>query len=290
MRISKSLPLATITVAFASWVSAQVPVYLTPDIGANPLKSVPNETLDKQAPQPVLDEEQAAQGWKWVDLPGTYTGHVESAQVTKALKVEPSTLVYASPDAESTVLTVLQDTDEHTVNASSDDWAEVTFDKSITVYFLDSAPVIPANDGLNAPIAEEAPSPVVAPAPVDATPMPEQETIEELDVFSSDETEITQLGPELTTKFKPPSDILITYSGVLHIAKRKFFRGKPKMPTELRSQDGKKRIAWLNLDNCVLHRSINELNGLTVAVDAVVTEGSWNKDVILDVRNIRVLY
>jgi len=152
MRILKSLLLASFAVTSMSWISAQVPVYLKPDFASEPLKSVPLETLEAQKPQPVLDEKQAEQGWKWVDLPGTYTGHVESNHVNKTLKVQPSTLVYAAPDFESTVLAVLQETDEHTINGSSEDWAEVTFTKSITVYFLSSFNSVPASTGINAPI------------------------------------------------------------------------------------------------------------------------------------------
>ncbi|MEM9025717.1 MAG: hypothetical protein AAGB06_02155, partial [Verrucomicrobiota bacterium] len=144
MYLAKSFSLLSFVVTLVPWAAAQIPVYLTPDVGETPLKTVSNALMEKLDAKPVLDEEQAQQGWKWVDLPGSYTGHVETEQVTKALIVKPSTLVYAAPDTESTVLTVLQDTDEHTVNASSDDWSEVTFTKAITVYFLESSPIAPS--------------------------------------------------------------------------------------------------------------------------------------------------
>ena len=50
MNVTKVTIWAALAFILVSWAHAQIPVYLTPDIGSNPLKSVPEEILAEQNP------------------------------------------------------------------------------------------------------------------------------------------------------------------------------------------------------------------------------------------------
>ena len=272
---------------------AKVPLYYQPDLSEPSVTSLSIAELENFKIYPVLDEQQAAQGWRWVEYPGTYTGYVKTDNVTKQLKVEPATLVYRSPTEESPVLGILQEDDTYEVNRGDTDFAGITFSKAIPLYFLQDAANRENLNALNAPIAQQAPAPPgdFAPAPVTA-PLPDSdpETLETLDVFGSEADQALSDGTSEAPRIKPPRDIFTQFSGVFKLEKDGIFKRKPREVAGLYSPDGKKRLAWLNLDALVTTLPLTRYHDRSITLQGIIIDSSYSKHRTIEVRHIQIVY
>lgn len=283
----------------AGTLLAQTPIYLQPSLDTAPLASVPNERLEALKPTPSMDASQAAEGWHWVQLPGTFSGFISTKSFNKALEVLPDSIVSLRASPNSPILAILQPEDTYEITRGDEDYARITFEKAVVVYFLRPGPTAarpvaaresnPGIEGLNAPVAEEAPAPVplrplVTPG---ATPVESGEP-KTLDVFTPDTP--SRMGELPKTSFQPPRDIFQNYTGILKLEKHRLFGRKPVEPAGLYSLDGKQRIAYVNLDQAFLQGPLNEYHKQIVTIQGNIVESNFRERRTIQARFIQLIH
>ncbi len=119
-----------------------IALYLEPDIGSHKLADITSEDTRLAGAEPVMDEDYRAEGWYWMGYRGDFKGYVELKEVAKDLSVRPGALVYLSASSKSPVLTVITEEDAAEL-IYAEDWAEISFSKSLPVYFKHPSKTLP---------------------------------------------------------------------------------------------------------------------------------------------------
>ncbi len=124
-------------------VSAEkVALYLESDITSEKIAEISPEDSRLSIAEPVMDEDNRAEGWYWMEYRGDFTGFVELKDVAKDLSVRPGALVYLRATYDSPVFTVITEEDAAEL-IFAQDWAEISFSKAVPVYFKHPAKTVP---------------------------------------------------------------------------------------------------------------------------------------------------
>ena len=111
-----------------------IALYLAPDIASHRLTDIYAADKRLTGAEPVMDEDNRAEGWYWLGYQGDFKGFVELKEVAKDLSVRPGALVYLRASSKSPVLTVITAEDAAEL-IYAEDWAEISFSKSLPLYF-----------------------------------------------------------------------------------------------------------------------------------------------------------
>lgn len=89
--------------------------------------------------RPVLEFEQAQQGWKWLEYTTTLDGYLLTKRLSKNFEAVPNSLVRLEPNQHSQVLTAIQPGDMFEITASNNTWSTIRLRKAVPVYFNSQA-------------------------------------------------------------------------------------------------------------------------------------------------------
>ncbi len=106
-KITLLLLLLTIAPAISN-AAENIALYLAPDAGSHKLANINTEDKRLAGADPVMDEDNRAEGWYWLGYQGNFKGFVELKEVAKDLSVRPGALVYLRASSSSPVLTVIR--------------------------------------------------------------------------------------------------------------------------------------------------------------------------------------
>ena len=140
-KITLLLLLLTIAPAISN-AAENIALYLAPDAGSHKLANINTEDKRLAGAEPVMDEDNRAEGWYWLGYQGNFKGFVELKEVAKDLSVRPGALVYLRASSTSPVLTVIT-TEDAAELIYAEDWAEISFSKSLPLYFKHPSKTLP---------------------------------------------------------------------------------------------------------------------------------------------------
>ncbi len=140
-KITLLLLLLTIAPAISN-AAENIALYLAPDAGSHKLANINTEDKRLAGADPVMDEDNRAEGWYWLGYQGNFKGFVELKEVAKDLSVRPGALVYLRASSSSPVLTVIT-TEDAAELIYAEDWAEISFSKSLPLYFKHPSKTLP---------------------------------------------------------------------------------------------------------------------------------------------------
>ncbi|AWT60669.1 MAG: hypothetical protein DF168_01887 [Candidatus Moanabacter tarae] len=126
----------------------KIRLHFEPDSESRVVRELDSSNDQFHKAESVFDAAKLAEGWNWFEYEGSFQGFVKSGEVGKDLEVNIGALVHLRPNANSPVLSTIEEGDANRVMRVGD-WVEIEFIKAVPVYFrypvnrLKKVPLIP---------------------------------------------------------------------------------------------------------------------------------------------------
>ena len=259
---SALLILLSLTIVPAiSNAAENIALYLAPDTGSHKLADINVEDKRLAGAEPVMDEDNRAEGWYWLGYQGDFKGFVELKEVAKDLSVRPGALVYLRASSKSPVLTVIT-TEDAAELIYAEDWAEISFSKSLPVYFKHPSKTLPVL------IFEDEPNKTTRAQPDGSTPVSIPGIVPS--VYANPSVEI------------PPR----YFEGILENATG-WIGKKPKFKFQLVTGRGK-RIAYVDITSLLVTKPIIYYLGKKVLIYGGAIGLDDSKEIVVYARTMRL--
>mgnify|MGYP001057003489 CR=1 FL=1 len=239
---------------------------------------------------PVLDEQQANEGWMWGEYEGAFTGYLPDQKISKDLLPVVGAIIRAQPEAEAKVLTTVtqEDLDENRITTHEPGlWWEIEFTKTIPVYFQQEQPktpvaLVPAESAKEQPVVTEA----LKRAP---DPLVEDATVTVINPMIEPVAQVAPVPVEPIERATVPSaNLPTTLTGKLQSAKKRWIFLAPPYPYELVDASGS-RIAFLDLGQSLLNQPISAFLNKTVRAYGLIVTTQKGRNPTLRVTHLRQL-
>lgn len=243
-----------------STLTAATALYTTPSSAGEPLAVLDANPAALGVGHPVDDSGLAAEGWAWMDYPGSFESFAAPEDMNADGTLREGASLYLRPDKSSPVVTVFEAHDEAAF-APAGEWVQVSMAKQIPVFFISDKPLErtpPAAPVDVEPAAPEAPAeaapvdvePAVAVAEADArpatAPTAQPEAAAEGQPMTAPTYRPRQERPE-----ERKNEQVQDYEGILKVAKRGL-RNKTGFSFVLNDARGK-RVAVIDMRNAPTH-------------------------------------
>lgn len=135
----------TVSLSLTALISAahlygdDVILRLSPATEAPIIAKIDTRSQLMRTARPVLDINQAQQGWMWLEHTVTLDGYILTKRLSKNFDAVPNSLVRLEPNQSSQVLTTIQRGDLFEITASNETWSTIRFRKAVPVYFNSQA-------------------------------------------------------------------------------------------------------------------------------------------------------
>lgn len=234
-------------------VTAATAVFLQADATAPVIVRLP-----AGAAAPSVGE--APDGWRRVEVSGTFEAYAHSRDITKALEVRVGGNILTAPEKTAPVLTVAQPGDHTEVTGLHGDYVQVRFEKKLQGFIAVGAN---ANRPATPPAAATAPRLPVAPPPAAATapgrPVP-----------------ITG----------PTADLPRFFSGTLVLARRPLLNPRPPYDYQLTDSTGR-RFAYVDTQRLRLNDKLESFLDREVILNGTIRNTVDGQDLVIAAETIQ---
>lgn len=250
----------------------QVAVFLKPDSSSYQVTTLAadDSRLNAAAEMPYGTDQTNV--WKWVELNQTFEGFVRKSYVTKGLTVQVGTPVYFVPGNEDAFLTILEDGANAEVIQAAGEWMEISINTSVPVYFETDIPASVSEPAFAAEL------PVVR----DDSAFEVQSAIVQDEVAAYEPTDLS------STNTYPGEPIDRILEGKL--VKYKGFPNPFKKPTyewQIKNRRNK-RIAFVDLRNLILDRTIESYEGHQLSLSGSIYQINKGRDLVIVASQLTV--
>ena len=274
---------------------ADIELYLEPDASADPYMILEGDyAMLSEMSEQVDSPEMAASGWRYTEYGGTFTGYVEESNVGANSQVAPGAVVHFAPDPRSPEMTVIEAGDQIRLLYVGD-WAQIEFSKRITLYYN-------ANGAANVPITNPELAPITrkqSPSYISTQNLAASDAALDADIDYSVHTDlpadfdatpqqpdVATKGPMAQTEAPDIFELSKDYEGTLKIT-NKGIRKRSGYSLELRSLNGNKRIAFVDLENATV-APIEQYLDRIVIIHGKMKRADFNEQqLVLRARTVR---
>lgn len=281
---------------------ADIELYLVPDASADPYMILEGDyAMLAEMSEPVDSPQMAAGGWRFTEYGGTFTGYVEEASVGANSKVATGAVVHFAPDPASPEMTSIEEGDDVRLLYVGD-WAQIEFNKRITLYYNTKGAASTAVVQESVPVTNPELAPISrtqSPDYVSTKNLGESDAALDADIDYSVPTDL-----DMNFNTAPSQPVVPTggsmaqteapdifertkdYEGTLTITK-KGVRKRSGYSLELRSLNGNKRIAFVDLENATV-APIEQYLDRIVIIHGKMRRAEFNEQqLVLRARTIR---
>ena len=270
MKVTFILGLTLLSVSFlltTLGLKAQetISLYLEPNTSGYLVDTMPSDDprLDS-AVQMTYDSSQPMI-WKWFELERNFEGYVGKTYVTKGLTIKEGTPVYFVPGNEKAFLAILEEGNNAQVIGLENDWAKISVQASIPVYFESDAPVVSEEPVATSDNSDD----FIDQSSIAKDSVPQAQ--EPVALTSSRNLSGNLLDRKIEGRLRPyrPYTPLI----------------KPKYEWEIVDKRNK-RIAFVDPKNLILDRPLETYNGLLVNLTGSLKKINEGRDILIVAKQI----